>query len=129
MAVWSFRCYMTMAGEDVVDAWYREQDGEVRGKFDALLEHLGNRQRGDWRRPHFDLLSGICKGLGEFRVKARSGEYRVLGCFGLERMAFILLIGFKKTRDSNTNAACRTAHTRRKEVFYDAARARPCRLP
>ena len=89
---------MAVGGDDVVDAWYREQDGEVRGKLDALLEHLGNRHRSDWRRPHFDLLSGICKGLGEIRLKARSGQHRVLGFFGPERMTFTLVTCFKKTR-------------------------------
>lgn len=129
MAIWSIRCYMTMGGVDVVDAWYREQDGEVRGKVDALLEHLGNRQRDAWRRPQFDLLSGICNGLGEIRVKVRSGDYRILGYFGPERMAFTLLACFKKTRDSDTNGACRTANLRRKDVYLDVSRARDCRFP
>jgi hypothetical protein len=66
---------------------HREQDGEVRGNVDAVLEYLGNRQRDAWRRPP---LSDVCKGLAEIRVKARSGQYRLLGCFGPERLVFTL---------------------------------------
>jgi hypothetical protein len=120
---------MALGGDDVVDAWYRGQDGEVRGKVDALLEHLGNRHRAAWRRPQFDLLAGICKGLAEIRIKARSGEHRLLGYFGPERMAFTILTCFKKTRDADTDAACRIGQIRRKDVAYDVSRARPCSFP
>lgn len=120
---------MNRGGVDVVDAWYREQDGEVRGKVDALLEHLGYRQRAAWRRPQFDLLAGICKGLGEIRVKARSGEYRLLGRFGPERMEFTILNCFKKTRDADTDNACRVAHVRGREIELDVSRTRECRFP
>jgi hypothetical protein len=120
---------MTMADSDVIDAWYRAQDGEVRGKIDAVLEHLSNRPRNEWRRPHFDVLSGVCQGLAEIRIKARSGQYRMLGYFGPERMTFTLLNGFKKTRESDTNNACRAGQIRRKEVSHDVSRARECRFP
>lgn len=120
---------MAVGGDDVVDAWYREQDGEVRGKLDALLEHLGSRHRADWRRPHFDLLTGICKGLGEIRLGARSGEHRVLGFFGPDRMTFTLVSCFKKTRESDTENACRVGQIRRKDVVYDVSRARRCSFP
>jgi Phage derived protein Gp49-like (DUF891) len=96
MAIWSFLCYMSMADCDVIDAWYRAQDGEVRGKIDALLEHLGNRPRNEWRRPHFDVLSGVCQGLAEIRIKARSGQYRMLGYFGPEHITFTFLNGSRK---------------------------------
>jgi hypothetical protein len=120
---------MTMGGSDLVDDWYRVQDGEVRGAVDALLEHLGNRHRAMWRRPQFDLLSGICRGLGEIRIKARSGEYRILGYFGPDRMAFTLLTCFKKSRDADTDAACRIGQVRRKEIATDVSRARSCSFP
>jgi hypothetical protein len=129
MAVWSYRCYINVTGSDLIDEWYREQDGEVRGNVDAVLEHLGNRQRDAWRRPQFDMLSGVCKGIAEIQVKARSGQYRLLGCFGPERLVFTLLICFKKTRASDTEHACRTAQNRRKEVDLDVSRAGGCRFP
>ncbi len=118
-----------MGGSDLIDAWYQARDGEVRGKIDATLEHLANRPRSEWRRPQFDLLTGVCQGLAEIRIKARSGQYRLLGYFGPERMTFILLNSFKKTRDSDTDDACRIAQIRRKEVLADVSRARECRFP
>jgi hypothetical protein len=121
---------MSSAGNDVVDAWYRAQDGEVRGKVDALLEHLGNRKRDDWRRPQFDLLSGnTCKGLGEVRAKTRGGQYRLLGYFGPHQMTFTVLACFKKTRKNDTNPACELSQKRRKEVASDVSRARQCSFP
>jgi len=121
---------MSLGGSDLVDDWYRGQDGEVRGRVDAILEHLGSRGRDAWRRPLFDLLSGgPCKGLAEIRIKARSGQYRLLGYFGPERSVFTILSCFKKTRLADTEDSCRSAQVRRKEIGIDVSRARKCEFP
>src|SRR5689334_13939061 len=97
---WVFKCYCRPSnghrGVDVIDEWYQLQDDEVRANIDTTLEFLQNRPITDWRRPYFGLLAGKqCKGLGEVRIRAASGVYRILGFFGLARQ-FTLLIGFKK---------------------------------
>ena len=131
---WVFKCYCRSSngatGVDVINEWYDLQDQEVQAEFDATLEFFANRPNHEWRRTRLDKLAGrACKGLHEIRIKAASGQYRVLGSFGVERNEFTLYIGFHKKRDSDTNAACKVAQARKQEVIADANRARKCQFP
>ncbi|MBH0180505.1 MAG: hypothetical protein HP490_02185 [Nitrospira sp.] len=131
---WTFKCYCKpsngVVGADVIDEWYQHQDAEVQAEIDATLEFFQNRPNSEWRRPKFDTLTGeICQGLREVRIKAASGEYRILGYFGPARQQFTLLIGFKKNKDSDTERNCKLAQPRRSEVDNDETRARKCLFP
>ncbi len=131
---WVFKCYCRSSngatGVDVINEWYDSQDEEVQAELDATLEFFTNRPHDEWRRPRFDKLSGgTCRGLYEIRVKTSSGQYRVLGSFGMERNEFTLYIAFHKQRDSDTNKNCRVAQARKQEVSIDANRARKCQFP
>lgn len=39
---WTFRCYLTERGTDVVDEWYREQPEALQAKFDTRCDICGN---------------------------------------------------------------------------------------
>ena len=131
---WTFKCYCTASngaqGADVIDEWYKLQDGEVQAEMDATLEFFQYRPNTEWRRPKFDTLQGeTCIGLREIRISAASGEYRVLGYFGPARQEFTLLIGYHKKRDSDTDRACQKAQVRKGEIENDGTRARKCNFP
>lgn len=130
---WVFKCYCRgsngATGIDVINEWYDQQDEEVQGQIDGVFEFLGHRPNHEWKRPVFDKLAGdICGDLHEIRIKAASGQYRILGNFGAERNEFTLYIAFHKQRDSSTNAACKVAQGRKKEVNFDATKARKCQF-
>jgi len=131
---WTFKCYCKpsngAAGADVIDAWYNLQDEEVQAEVDATLEFFQNRPNSEWRRPKFDTLTGQqCQGLREIRIKAASGEYRILGYFGPARQDFTLLVGFHKKSESDTERNCKIAQSRKREVDDDRTRARKCLFP
>lgn len=124
--MWTFRCYTSQSGQDLIDEWYVQQDAEVRANVDTTIEFLGTRPRHEWVRPQFDLLSD---GIGEIRIKARSGHYRLLGYFGPTRLTFTLLKPFHKGRKSDTDKAIKTAKTRRKETEEYVFKSKECFFP
>jgi phage-related protein len=94
------------------------------------MEFFANRPNHEWIRPSFDKLKGgSCEGLHEIRIKAASGQYRVLGSFGAKRNEFTLYVAFHKKRDSDTKAACKIAQARKLEVIADGNRTKECQFP
>lgn len=73
---WTFRCYLTERGTDVIDEWYREQSEALQAKFDTRLRYLRQHPRSDWVRPYFDTLRKKCAGLGEIRFAWNKVQYR-----------------------------------------------------
>lgn len=131
---WIFKCYHLVSNgnkdRDVIREWYNALDEEVQADLDVGIEFLENRPHHEWLRPRFaPLKSKVCKGLFEIRADGASGEYRVLGSFGIARNEFTLYIGFKKERRSDYDAACRLAQKRKREVESDHTRAKRCRFP
>jgi Phage derived protein Gp49-like (DUF891) len=128
LALWTFRCYVSPSGRDVIDDWYRQQSDEVQTAFDVTREYLEQRIRNEWRRPDFDLLSGKLRGLGELRFKVDK-QYRVFGFFGPRQADFTMLIGAsKKAKNYDPRNALETALSRRAEVLADGRRCRVCNL-
>jgi hypothetical protein len=127
LALWGFRCYVLPSGRDVIDDWYSNQSDSVQAAFDVALEFLEQRPRHEWRRPHFDLLSGDMREIGEVRFKADRKEFRIFGFFGPGRSIFTLLIGAsKKGSTYDPKSAMETASKRKDEVAADGSRCRVC---
>lgn len=127
---WTFKCFLNASGRDLIDEWYSAQDGKARAAFDAVLEILASLPKKDWRRPQWALLSGdTCKDLSEVRIKPDRRRLRLVGYFGPEEYEYILLVGFQKQRDSDTNKACILANTRKREMIHDSGRTTVCSFP
>lgn len=125
--VWTFRSYVTAAGNDRVARWYRSQSAGAQAAFDAVREYLEVRERDDWRRPDFDKLSGRYKELGELRFEVANVQYRPLGFFGPAKAEFTILVGAtKKGNIYDPPDALETALKRRKEVLQNPARSKIC---
>jgi hypothetical protein len=128
LALWTFRCYVSPTGRDMIDDWYGRQSDEVQGAVDVALEYLGQRPRSDWRRPEFDLLSGKMRAIGEIRFKVDK-PYRILGFFGPNRSDFTMLIGCsKKGKNYDPPGTFETALDRMAHVIADGRRCCVCDL-
>src|SRR6266566_4445383 len=122
LVLFTFRCYISPSGRDVIDDWYNRQSESVQGAVDVALEYLSQRPRQEWRRPEFDLLSGKMRAIGEIRLKVDK-QYRILGFFGPSRSDFTMLIGSsKKGQNYDPPGALDTALNRMKEVLADGRR-------
>src|ERR1700686_2035331 len=128
LALWTFRCYVSPAGRDMIDNWYGRQSEEVQGALDVALEYLIQRPRNEWRRPEFDLLSGKMRAIGEIRLKVDK-QYRILGFFGPDRSDFTMLIGSsKKGNNYDPTGTFETALDRMTQVVADRRRCCVCDL-
>ena len=74
--LWTFRCYVSPSGRDMIEDWYRRRSDEVQTAFDVVREYLEQRPRDEWRRPDFDLLSGKLRLLGGRHFFANIGRGR-----------------------------------------------------
>jgi len=89
---WSTIFYVAPSGRVPVQGWLDERDREVQEQAIALLQELRD-QGGRLSMPHARHLRGK---IWELRVKARSGEYRLLYATVSGRR-ILMLHGFKKT--------------------------------
>jgi hypothetical protein len=126
LALWTFRCYVSASGRDMIDDWFERQSDAVQAAVGVALEFLAQRPRDEWRRPEFDLLSGRMREIGEIRLKSDK-QYRILGFFGPEQTNFTLLVGAsKKGRNYDPRNALETALDRMTQVRADEGRR--CRV-
>jgi hypothetical protein len=123
--IWTFRTYVSPAGRDQIEKWYRSQSADVQAAFDTVLEYLEQRERDEWRRPDFDKLSQRYKELAELRFEVSNVQYRPLGFFGPARAEFTILVPAKKKgKVYDPRDALETALKRRKEVLRHAGRSK-----
>jgi hypothetical protein len=126
LALWTFKCYVSPAGRDMVDHWYCRQSDGVQSAVDVALEYLRQRPRNEWRRPDFDLLSGKMRAVGEIRLKVDK-QYRILGFFGPGQSEFTMLIGSSKKGSSyDPTNTLETALDRMAQVIADGRRCCVC---
>jgi hypothetical protein len=126
LAIWTIRCYVSPTGRDMIDDWYDRQSDAVQAAVDVALEYLVQRERDEWRRPAFDLLSGKMREIGEIRLKVDK-QYRILGFFGPGRRDFTLLVGAsKKGQNYDPRNALETALDRMEQVKADGRRSHVC---
>lgn len=128
---WTFRTYRTVSGDDVIDQWYQGLSVKSRARVLTRLLYIGDQPREGWKRPHFDLLSGDCSGLGEIRFKIDRTQFRLVGFFGPEREEFtIVTVAVEKDSEFEPKNACKIAQRRKKEILEEPERSdewRPAR--
>ncbi len=123
--VWTFRCYVSPSGRDMIERWYAAQSAEAQVAFDTVLEFLRQRRRDEWRRPEFDRMSGRYRVLSELRFEVANVQYRPLGFFGPARAEFTILVGAtKKRKVYDPRNALETALGRRLEVLGNPLRSK-----
>jgi hypothetical protein len=110
----------------MMDDWYKRQSEGVQAAMDTALAFLAQRERNDWRRPEFDLLSGDLREIGEIRFKVDK-QYRIFGFFGPNKSEFTLLAGSsKKGKNYDPINVCETALERMKQIKADGSRCCVC---
>lgn len=149
----SFRCYdPSIDGSGGIHRWYyREISPDIRSEVDATIELLSVEAKLDGH-PNFKALRGKSgRGLAEIKIdiqikkgnaqpkqrrrrKRKRRErtqinVRILGPDNPPNKSFILLTGFIKLGDSQYGPMCKQAHSRKRGVEKNAAKARSCRFP
>jgi len=127
MGTWTFLCFLSDGGRDVIRDWYDEQAPEVQAEFDVALSYLREQPPAQWVRPSFGTLRGKCAGLEEIRFKANKIQHRPIGFFGPEGMQFTLLLcATEKDRKFIPPSTCDTAQRRKAIVLNNKGRADEC---
>lgn len=123
---WSFRCYVTPDGVDVIDEWYEKQPLQLQAKFDTRMRYLQQQSRSAWVRPYFDTLSGPCTGLGEVRFEWKNVQYRPIGfASGEMEFTFVFVAEEHENRFIPRNT-CKRSQERKTEIQKDRNKARDC---
>ena len=127
MGLWTFLCFVSESGRDIVRDWYNEQAPEVQAAFDVAIEYLRDQPHVKWVRPYFGTLDGKCAGLGEIRFKANKVQHRPIGFFGSKRMQFtILFFAIEKDRKFIPKNTCETAQNRKDLVLQNKVHPHEC---
>jgi hypothetical protein len=125
-ASWTFRCYLTERGIDVIDELYSGQPEALQAKFDTRLRYLRQHPRSDWVRPYFDTLSRKCAGLGEIRFEWNKVQYRPIGFASGEMEFTLVFVAQEHGKRFVPATTCQISQNRKAEVLADRKRARVC---
>lgn len=126
MFLWTFKCFLSHAGQDVFDPWYGGLSGNAQAKLDVIVEHFRDKPQIKWGSNHFSPLTGY-SGIFEIKFRVANVLYRPLGCFGPERMDFTFLIGANEQGDKFVpRNAPDIAFDRMGILKADRRRAREC---
>ena len=126
MPLWTFKCFLSEQGKDVIDEWYAELPPAAQGKFDIILEHLRDTPNTQWN-PNLVKPLTNSDGIFEIRFKVRNVLYRPLGFFGPDRYEFTLLMPAREQGNAFVpRHAQDRAEERKNAVLRDRRRAREC---
>lgn len=117
MAIRTFYDFVSARGENVIDAWLRNDIPEdARAEIEVQLTLL--RDVRTLARPAAgDMKTRECRGLIEIRVKENRQQYRLLAYYGPGRAQVTLLIGAReKGGNLEPRDACSTALGRIKQI-------------
>ena len=107
--------YTDRNGMNKISEWLQSLPIEARVEFEALLDIL--KAKAIFSRPQTAMLSGKCKGLGEFRFKKSNVQYRPLFYYGPEVREVTILVGaIKKNNRFIPPNACKIALNRIDEI-------------
>ncbi len=100
----------------MLSRWFERLSDDDQAKVLTRLEYLGAKQRGEWKRPYFDILKGM-DGMGEIRFNRILGvQTRLIGYFGPNRKKFtVVLVVTKKQNIYSPKQWEKTALQRKKE--------------
>ena len=126
MALWTFKCFLSQSGRDLIDDWYTGLPVKAQAKFDSLIEHFRDNPHHRWGSNYFKSLVGY-EGIFEIRFQILNVVYRPLGYFGPHRNDFTFLIGAREQGDDWVPAnAPAIAVQRRAIITMDENRAHEC---
>jgi hypothetical protein len=115
---WTFRSFISGGDRCVVQAWYDDQEPEVKAEFDTALERLRVLPPERWDWPYVGKLRKECSGLIEIRFKVNNVQHRPLGCTGPLRLEFtILFFATERGNKIHPRSACATALRRKTLVL------------
>jgi hypothetical protein len=124
MKYWTFRDYLSPAGNNSIKAWYEALDPDAQADFDTTLGNLAGVE--NWLFPpiaEFSRLRGKkFRQLGEIRWKTANVQHRVIG-YAESGRVFVLLIGaYHKQRVYTPHSALDEAVRRRALLRLGRAR-------
>ncbi|SRR5258708_2783936 len=125
---WQFRCYGGSAEANEIRAWYDQQSGKVKGKFQSRLKTLAQLELAEWKLPIFRWLRRDAVPLGEIRFEVQKVQHRPLG-YRSGDAVFTLTFCAKEQSDQFVPAnACATALARMTETTTNPGRSHVCWL-
>ena len=120
--LWTFWCYLSTDGEDVIRAAYEQENRKVQAKFLSRLKGLAGLPFEEWNDNLHKALHGECAGVSEVRFFADNVQQRPLG-FRSGDSEFTLLIWAKEKGGKFVpRSACATALARKTEVLESRER-------
>lgn len=126
ISMWTFKCYITENGRDVIAEWYEGLPIKAQAKFDWCISSFRDLPQHLWSKEHFEPLKGF-EGIFELRFTINNIVYRPLGCFAPHRHDFTLLIGAREHGDRfEPKNAPKTALERRLIILESEERACEC---
>jgi len=126
MPLWTFKCFLSQANQDLFDLWYGAQSDAAKAKLDVIVEHFRDKPHTKWGGNYFFPLTGY-SGIFEIKFRVANVLYRPLGCFGPDRMDFTFLIGANEQGDEFVPLNAPEIATQRMAVIKaDRNRAHEC---
>jgi hypothetical protein len=121
----SFRSYLDQNGTDVIREWFdnRATTKQARAKFRNKLRNLARLDRGEWRRPLYNILGKECTGLSEIRFDANNVPWRPLGFFQTDDIFVLVICASKDEHGWTPRNACTVGLRRKAEILANPARA------
>ncbi len=87
---WTFKNFVSDRGENDIRKWINTLPKKVRFKIDARIRYL--QEVDQLKYPYVEKWTGV-EDLYEVRIGFSGVMYRILGCYGIKRHEFFLLIG------------------------------------
>lgn len=126
MPLWTFKCFLSQSGRDLIDDWYAELPHKAQAKLDNLIEHFRDNPHHKWGSNYLKPLVGY-EAIFEVRFQMVNVLYRPLGYFGPQRADFTFLVGAREQGDDFVpRGAPDTASERREIIRLDEDRAHEC---
>jgi hypothetical protein len=126
MSLWTFKCFLSEGGRDLIDDWYAELPYKAKAKLDKLIEHFRDNPHHQWGGNYLKALVGY-DGILEIRFELLNVVYRPLGYFGPTRRDFTFLVGAREQGDGFVpRGAPDIAIERRAIIELDEDRAHEC---
>ncbi len=126
MALWIFKCFLSEAGTDLIDDWYRDLPEAAQSKIDTILEHLRDTPHVQWPT---NIVKPVGDGILEIRFQVRNVLHRPLGFFGPDRGEFTFLTPAREQGNRFVPPNARGIAIERMEiVLMNKGRARECQF-
>ena len=117
MPTWTFKCFLSDRGENIVRTWLAGLPKKVALKIDIRIRHLANIKNLQGEPVYIKPLTGY-DGILEIRVVFGRVQYRPLCCYGPGQNDITILIGaIEKGDEFEPLDAPNIATNRRKSIL------------